>query len=186
VELRELAGEALDLVRGMAAERAIELRVDLHEAEDTYVMADRQRLRQVLVNLLSNAVKYNRQEAATTLSSREDGSTVRIEVTDAGPGIPHDRIDRLFSPFERLGAEQGDVEGTGLGLAVSKRLVEAMGARSGWRRPPRRGRPSSWSFHAPSRRRAHTSLRRRPARHPHRRRGPGRCSTSRTTCRTSR
>jgi signal transduction histidine kinase len=131
VELRELAGEALDLVRGMAAERAIELRVDLHEAEDTYVMADRQRLRQVLVNLLSNAVKYNRPEAATTLSSREDGSTVRIEVTDAGPGIPHDRIDRLFSPFERLGAEQGDVEGTGLGLAVSKRLVEAMGGTIG-------------------------------------------------------
>jgi len=131
VELRELAGEALDLVRGMAAERAIELRVDLHGAEDTYVMADRQRLKQVLVNMLANAIKYNREHGTVTLSFRGDRGLVRIEVADAGPGIPEDRLDRLFSPFERLGAEQGEIEGTGLGLAVSKRLVEAMGGAIG-------------------------------------------------------
>lgn len=131
VELRELAGEGLDLVRGMAAERAIELRVDLHGAEDTYVMADRQRLKQVLVNMLANAIKYNREHGTVTLSFRGDRGLVRIEVADAGPGIPEDRLDRLFSPFERLGAEQGEIEGTGLGLAVSKRLVEAMGGAIG-------------------------------------------------------
>jgi signal transduction histidine kinase/ActR/RegA family two-component response regulator len=131
VELRGLAGEALDLVRGIADRRGIALLADIGSAEGTFVMADRQRLKQVLLNLLSNAVKYNREEGSATLSIRRQGEPIRIEVADTGPGIPHDRIDRLFNPFERLGAEHGDVEGTGLGLAVSKRLVEAMGGAVG-------------------------------------------------------
>ncbi|MGH2528362.1 MAG: ATP-binding protein [Actinomycetota bacterium] len=127
VPVREVAQETVDLVRGIATRRGIELRADLADGADGHAMADRQRLKQVLLNLLSNAVKYNREEGVVTVAFGEAHGTVRIEVTDTGPGIPPDRIDRLFNPFERMGAEQGEIEGTGLGLALSKRLVEAMG-----------------------------------------------------------
>jgi CheY-like chemotaxis protein len=92
------------------------------------VHADRQRLVQVLLNLLSNAIKYNRPGGYVRLSCAPtpDGRwTLRVE--DSGRGIRADRVDQLFTPFARLGAEQTEVEGTGLGLALSQRLCEAMG-----------------------------------------------------------
>jgi hypothetical protein len=91
------------------------------------VHADRQRLKQVLVNLVSNAVKYNRERGSVSVSWTVEGGRVRIAVRDTGAGIPEEKRSRLFQPFERLGAEQGAIEGTGLGLAVSKGLTEAMG-----------------------------------------------------------
>ncbi|MGH7277552.1 MAG: ATP-binding protein, partial [Candidatus Rokuibacteriota bacterium] len=117
---------AIDLLRPQAAAR----RVQLPEALscDRYVTADRQRLQQVLLNLLSNAVKYNHEGGAVTLVCEElPGGRVRIAVGDTGPGIAPAMLDRLFTPFDRLGAEQAGIEGTGLGLALSRRLVEAMG-----------------------------------------------------------
>jgi CheY-like chemotaxis protein len=93
----------------------------------SYVRADSQRLKQVLINLLSNAVKYNREAGSIELSVEPEGSDrVRIAVTDTGPGIDPDSLKKLFTPFERLNAG-ADVEGTGLGLALSRSLVEAMG-----------------------------------------------------------
>src|SRR6266542_1148756 len=92
-----------------------------------YVLADRQRLKQVLLNLLSNAIKYNRPGGTATVAVEADGDRIRIRVRDEGVGIPEHQLERLFVPFERLGAEAGDVEGTGLGLALSKRLVALMG-----------------------------------------------------------
>jgi CheY-like chemotaxis protein/anti-sigma regulatory factor (Ser/Thr protein kinase) len=90
-------------------------------------MADRQRLQQVLLNLLSNAVKYNREGGSVAVSSTETtAARVRIAVSDTGRGIPPAMLERLFTPFDRLGAEEAGIEGTGLGLALSKRLVEAM------------------------------------------------------------
>jgi PAS domain S-box-containing protein len=95
------------------------------------VHADRQRLTQVLLNLLSNAVKYNRPRGVVRVACEvvdgPDGARPHIRVHDTGRGIPTEKLDRLFVPFERLGAEQTEMEGTGLGLALSKRLVEAMG-----------------------------------------------------------
>ncbi len=92
------------------------------------MLADRQRLQQVLLNLLSNGVKYNRENGSVTVSCMAvAGSRLRIDVTDTGPGIAADKLERLFTPFDRLGAESGAVEGTGLGLALSKSLIEAMG-----------------------------------------------------------
>jgi CheY-like chemotaxis protein/anti-sigma regulatory factor (Ser/Thr protein kinase) len=90
------------------------------------VLADRQRLKQVLLNLVANAVKYNREGGSARLSCEVHGERSRIVVQDSGPGIPEQRKHRLFTAFDRLGAEQSGVEGTGLGLALSKRLVEAM------------------------------------------------------------
>jgi CheY-like chemotaxis protein len=95
------------------------------------VIADRQRLKQVLLNLLSNAVKYNRDGGEVELSCLgSDPDRLRLLVRDSGPGIPRALLDKLFEPFERLGADQ-TVEGTGLGLALSKQLVELMGGSIG-------------------------------------------------------
>jgi CheY-like chemotaxis protein len=94
----------------------------------THVLGDRQRLKQVLLNLLSNAVKYNREGGSVHLDCEPvAGGRLRIKVTDTGLGIPADAIGRLFVPFERVASEPTAIEGTGLGLPLSKRLAEAMG-----------------------------------------------------------
>jgi CheY-like chemotaxis protein len=92
-----------------------------------HVLADRQRLKQVLLNLLSNAIKYNKDNGSVAVSYAYGDGNLRLAVTDTGPGIPEDKMDGLFLPFERLGAEASEVEGTGLGLALSKNLVQVMG-----------------------------------------------------------
>lgn len=140
VLVRDVLQESLDLVQPLAAHRNIEVNADLAWMDNCYVMADPQRLEQVSLNLLSNAIKYNRgggvvNVSCSELSCEADGQNlqarVRIAVQDTGPGISPDNVARLFTPFERLGAEQGEVEGTGLGLALSKHLVEAMGGAIG-------------------------------------------------------
>jgi CheY-like chemotaxis protein len=80
-----------------------------------------------MINLLSNAVKYNRRGGSVTVTYQADGGEVRVNVTDTGLGIPAGHLNDLFTPFERLGADQTEVEGTGLGLALTKKLVEALG-----------------------------------------------------------
>lgn len=125
VNVRDVLGEAVSLMKPLAAERSLEIVVE--EFPDTVVVADQQRLRQVLLNLLSNAVKYSYKGGTIrTRVGREDGH-VRIEVVDEGIGISKDLEERLFVPFDRLGAEATGVEGTGLGLPLSQSLVEAMG-----------------------------------------------------------
>jgi signal transduction histidine kinase/ActR/RegA family two-component response regulator len=131
VELASLAGEALDLIAPLAQERAVQLTSELADCR-CHVTADRQRLKQVLLNLLSNAVKYNRDGGDVSVSCVQGAAgRLRLRVTDTGPGIPAAMMDRLFEPFERLGAEGGRVEGTGLGLALSRQLVKLMGGEIG-------------------------------------------------------
>ncbi len=125
VPVKEVVEEAWGLVQQRAAEREIEFSV-ADESCSTYVLADRQRFKQVLLNLLSNAVKYNKQSGSVAVDCGGEAGRVRIAVTDTGPGIADEAMARLFEPFERLGAEQSGVEGTGIGLALSKGLVEAM------------------------------------------------------------
>src|SRR5438270_8194673 len=124
--------EVIDLIRPLAAERKIEItRTPLFESSPS-VLADRQRLKQVLLNLLSNAVKYNRPAGRIIVDLvPQPQERFRISVIDEGPGIPPDKRVRLFSPFDRLGVENSDTQGTGLGLALSKRLTEAMGGTIG-------------------------------------------------------
>jgi PAS domain S-box-containing protein len=136
VRVSAVLQETLNLIRPLAAQRECRIDDDVSSAGDAHVRADRQRLTQVLLNLLSNAVKYNRPGGSVniTCDQMEDdrgGATVRIHVHDTGPGIPPEKLDYLFTPFERLGAQHTDVEGTGLGLALSRRLVEAMGGTIG-------------------------------------------------------
>ena len=119
--------EALSLMRPLAAERGIELLTSPPPDQNYYVMADWQRFKQVLLNLLTNAVKYTPLDGKVTISFSETGAgAVRIVVTDTGAGISPEKLARLFTPFDRLGAEQTEVEGTGLGLALCQRLMQAM------------------------------------------------------------
>ena len=125
--LEEAMSEAIDLMRPLAAEREIRLAASCPLDTTTYVLADRQRFKQVLLNLLTNAVKYTAMQGSVNVSFNDSGNgTMRLLVRDTGAGIPVEKLSRLFTPFDRLGAEQSTVEGTGLGLALCQRLVEAM------------------------------------------------------------
>ncbi|MET3457727.1 ATP-binding protein [Pseudomonas kilonensis] len=125
IALATVLHEALTLVSPMAADAGIHL-VDLPALpDDSGVLADRQRLVQVLLNLLSNAIKYNRPGGKVRLEVSVQAHQVSIAVHDTGHGIAPDQLDQLFKPFERLGADP-QVEGTGLGLSLSKNLLEMM------------------------------------------------------------
>src|SRR5205807_16368 len=127
VPVQETVRQAIDLVQPSAAEAHVTVRSEAVE-DGVDVLVDRQRLQQVLLKLLSNGVKYHRAGGTVTVACRESpASRLRIEVTDTGPGITADKLARLLTPFDRQGAEASAVEGTGLGLAPSKSLVEAMG-----------------------------------------------------------
>ena len=137
VRLSGLLRDAITLVKPLAQERKITLTSPEAEALDVYVAADRQRLKQVILNLLSNGIKYNRRNGEVRVlvhrspGNNGDGDLVRLEVIDSGHGIPAEKLTQLFTAFDRLGAENTDVEGTGLGLALSKRLIELMNGRIG-------------------------------------------------------
>jgi PAS domain S-box-containing protein len=130
VRADELLADTLTLMRPLASQRHISVHAEPHACA-VYILADRQRTRQVLLNLLANAIKYNREGGAVEIACDERESALRIMVSDTGPGIPQEKIARLFVPFDRLGAEATGVEGTGLGLSLSKYLIEAMGGAIG-------------------------------------------------------
>jgi signal transduction histidine kinase/ActR/RegA family two-component response regulator len=127
VPVADALAEAVSLIRPLADQHGILLVTPAQACVD-HILGDRQRLKQVLLNLLSNAVKYNHQGGSVRLAcDRVADQRLRITVADTGPGIPAEALDRLFVPFERLHNQQRGVEGTGLGLPLSKRLAEAMG-----------------------------------------------------------
>jgi PAS domain S-box-containing protein len=121
----------------MARRFLVRLRSAEREDGSTIVMADRTRLAQALLNLGSNAIKYNRPGGSVSFVVGEpvDGWT-RLSVDDTGIGIPEARFPELFKPFSRLGAERKAIEGTGVGLSLTRRLVELMGGRIGFRSAP--------------------------------------------------
>ena len=125
VALAALVEDTWTMVRSAQPEPAV---VFINQASAPLrVRADPRRLKQVLANVLSNAVKYNRPGGQVTVVSRRDGDGVLLQVGDTGCGMDQAQLARLFRAFERLGAEQGRIEGRGIGLALSLQLVEAMG-----------------------------------------------------------
>jgi CheY-like chemotaxis protein/two-component sensor histidine kinase len=127
VHVSEVAQQVLNLVAPLAAARNITLTLEPDPCNDWPVIADRQRFAQILVNLVSNAVKYNRPSGSVTVRcTQQSGNRLRIAVIDTGTGIPPEKLKLLFQPFERLGADMTSIEGTGLGLALSRGLAAAM------------------------------------------------------------
>jgi PAS domain S-box-containing protein len=126
VATSDALAECVDLMRPLAATRNIGITIADDPCGD-HVLADRQRLKQVFLNLLSNAVKYNQSGGRVDITCTRTDGHLSVSFTDTGPGVTADQLDRLFTPFDRLGAEQTDQQGTGLGLVLSRHLTEAMG-----------------------------------------------------------
>ncbi|MBX3605176.1 MAG: response regulator [Piscinibacter sp.] len=127
VELRELVAGCLPMVQALATERAVQL-LPPPPGDPVWVLADRKRLRQVLANLLSNAVKYNRREGLVEvrLAAGAAGRAV-VSVHDTGRGFTESQLQRLYQPFQRFEQPGEAIEGTGIGLVITRRLVELMG-----------------------------------------------------------
>jgi CheY-like chemotaxis protein len=130
------AGEAvqstIDLLEPLAREHRIVFRKPESPSWGRFILADRQRFQQVILNLLSNAIKYNQPGGSVTIACQvKDASNFRLAITDTGDGVPAEKIEKLFQPFERLVGDQSGIEGTGIGLALSKRLMLAMGGTIG-------------------------------------------------------
>jgi len=104
-----------------------------------WVAADYTRTKQVLLNLVSNAIKYNRPQGSIRIAVDQRGNDVCVRVTDAGHGIAPERQHELFEPFNRLDAEHGTIEGTGIGLAITRELVERMQGQIGVTSAPGQG-----------------------------------------------
>jgi PAS domain S-box-containing protein len=137
VDARDICKGVLANFSHLADERDIRLIANFDDATPSVILADQMRLTQVLTNLVSNAVKYNRDAGAVTVAiSPLNSGLVRLPVSDTGQGIPRDRQAEVFQHFNRLGAEAQAVEGTGIGLALSKRLVEEMGGVMGFQSEP--------------------------------------------------
>ncbi len=130
VRLNDIFGECVSLVAPAARKQGIVITVP--DASNLSVLGDSVRVKQVLLNLLSNAVKYNRpQGKVDVICETLSNQRIRIAVKDNGHGIPADKLNQLFIPFNRLGAEGSGIEGTGIGLSISKRLVEMMNGTIG-------------------------------------------------------
>lgn len=124
VHLSAVLAGSVQLVMGLYDHAGINLHVDVDDEQWAYV--DAQRMKQILLNLLSNGVKYNRPNGSVTIScERVDGEQL-LRVCDTGPGVSAHRLDELFVPFNRLGADSTGVEGSGLGLSLSRALAQAM------------------------------------------------------------
>jgi PAS domain S-box-containing protein len=128
----EVMVESRTMVEPQAQEQNIQLIFPPSSDMGFFVQADRTRVKQVLINLLSNAIKYNREGGTVEVScSMTVSGRLRVSVRDTGTGLPPEKLTQLFQQFNRLGQETGSVEGTGIGLVVTKQLVELMGGTIG-------------------------------------------------------
>ena len=131
IDLRSAVVSVRAMLDGLAHASGVELRITFHDQPPLAVRADARRLRQVLSNLLSNGIKYNHRGGWVQVGALRQGDTVELSVADSGIGLADEQIARLFNPFERLGAENSGVQGSGLGLALTRELVQAMGGSVG-------------------------------------------------------
>jgi CheY-like chemotaxis protein len=147
VGMREVLEEVKATLDPMAARAQMQLRIEPVSDDATSAMADRTRLKQILMNYGSNAIKYGKPRGSATFSARCCNGMTRVVVSDDGMGIASDKQSTLFQPFQRAGQEAGPIEGTGIGLVISKRLAELMGGMVGFE--SREGRGSSFWIDLP-------------------------------------
>ncbi|MFT4580023.1 MAG: CheY-like chemotaxis protein [Nitrospinales bacterium] len=123
----EVVNNVLTEVQPLAEKQNIQLINETSATSDLLVDTDRTRIKQVLLNIISNGIKYNRENGKVILSyERVNNDILQINIKDTGIGIPEDKLDRLFEPFDRLGSENSEIEGVGIGLTISKKLVSLM------------------------------------------------------------
>jgi len=137
IDLALAVRNALALLLPQAGQRGVQLHERLPAG--LLVLADEGAVSQVLLNLLGNAIKYNRPGGQVTLEARPGETQVALHIRDQGPGLREEQLARLFQPFDRLGAEQTQVPGTGLGLMISRTLVDAMGGTLAFESQPGEG-----------------------------------------------
>jgi CheY-like chemotaxis protein len=140
IPARDVLNESLYLIRARANQDKIEIIDDTGSESLPLLWTDSTRLIQVLLNLLTNAVKYNREGGNVSLTCREvHGDMLRLSVIDNGLGIAAELQDNLFMPFERLGHELGQIDGTGIGLSITQQIVEKLGGHIGFESEQGRG-----------------------------------------------
>jgi signal transduction histidine kinase/CheY-like chemotaxis protein len=133
VPARDIIDQSLSLIQARSSEANIEIMDQTLEEELPLLSTDSTRLTQVLLNLLTNAIKYNQRDGSVRLSSRRTAEQMlRISIADTGVGISHEQRENPFKPFERLGHELGQIEGTGIGLTISKKIIDLLGGRVGF------------------------------------------------------
>ncbi len=127
VNISNTISDCISLLQPLSTSTGIKVNTQLGLCKDIHVWADHTRIKEVLINLISNAIKYNSGTADVTISCEVlPSQLLRINVIDNGPGISIDDQVKLFEPFNRLGAEYSDIEGTGIGLSICKRLIDMM------------------------------------------------------------
>lgn len=137
IKISGIFEEMLDVMRPLSHDSRIHIELEESTTNQLFVKSDRQSLKQVMLNLLTNSIKYNKPEGSVTIKTElistniEGINNIRISISDTGMGISSDDIPKLFTPFERIGADKTGIEGTGLGLAVVKKLIDAMGGKIG-------------------------------------------------------
>lgn len=129
VSLSPLIDDVVSLVDSLTVKYKVKLNTDSFKGQK--VIADKLRLKQVLVNLISNGIKYNHQNGEVTLSNTADKNMMTIKVCDTGPGLSKQEQSKIFTPFERLSEDSANVEGAGIGLMITKSLVNMMGGEIG-------------------------------------------------------
>lgn len=134
VSVVEVLEEVSGTLQPTATSRGLRMELEIPHGELPMVAADRTRFVQILMNFGSNAIKYNRSAGSVVFAvSSPTPEHVRVTVTDTGMGIPSEKQDKLFQPFPRAGQETGSIEGTGIGLVITRRLAELMGGEVGFR-----------------------------------------------------
>jgi PAS domain S-box-containing protein len=133
VRVADVLSEVKTTLAPMASRAGIDLRIVGIASDLPQIVADRTRFSQILMNYGSNSIKYGRPGGSVTLLAAVVGTFIRVTIVDTGIGIAADKHDKIFQPFQRAGQETGPIEGTGIGLALSKRLAELMGGRVGFR-----------------------------------------------------
>jgi signal transduction histidine kinase len=140
ININNLVNESLALMEAQAKQRDIQLVNNLPDSIDCVIEGDRLRIKQIFLNLLSNAVKYNSEGGKVFVGSNlSDNNKIRVSIQDTGKGIPGDKLQKLFIPFERLGHDRDTIKGAGIGLSLSKNLVELMDGSIGVHSVPGEG-----------------------------------------------
>lgn len=124
VNVTELLSSCINICKPLIDQRHISLKFNPHKASQSYITTDLQKAKQILLNLISNAIKYNKEKGTLTVKTTTENNLIKITIADTGAGIPKNKMKQIFEPFERLGTEKTNIQGTGIGLLITKNLVE--------------------------------------------------------------